>query len=95
MGKACGFSWEFSPAEAVREAVVNAAAHRDYRAAGSIDVRVFPDRLEVRNPGVLPEALSLSQLRLEHGSLLRNPLLAQALCLAAYRTPRAEVRTPL
>jgi len=78
------------PAEAVREAVVNAVAHRDYRAAGSIDIRVFPDRLEVRNPGVLPEGVDLSQLRLEHGSMPRNPLLAEALFLAAYRATKGK-----
>lgn len=38
----------------VREAVLNAACHRDYRAAGSIFVRQFARRLEVISPGGLP-----------------------------------------
>ena len=42
------------PEFAIREAIRNAIAHRDYTARGTaIDVRIFADRLEVRNPGGL------------------------------------------
>ncbi len=44
------------PEEAIREAVVNAVAHRDYShfARGShIQIRLFADRLEIQSPGGL------------------------------------------
>lgn len=39
------------PFKAVREAVVNAVAHRDYLAPGTIQLNIFDDRLEVQSPG--------------------------------------------
>jgi len=39
------------PFKAIREAVVNAVAHRDYEAPGYIQVSIFDDRLEVQSPG--------------------------------------------
>jgi len=47
--------WEY-PVEVLREALVNALAHRDYSplARGTpVQVRIFPDRLEVENAGGL------------------------------------------
>lgn len=34
-----------------REAILNAVTHRDYRAAGSIFVRQFGERIEIESPG--------------------------------------------
>ena len=52
------------PEDACREALVNAVAHRDYSIAGrSIEVLVFNDRLEIRNPGRLLSTVKLSELR--------------------------------
>ena len=42
----------------VREAVLNAVAHRDYRLGGSIFVRQFAKRLEVVSPGGLPPGIT-------------------------------------
>lgn len=42
------------PPEVVREAIVNAVAHRDYTSNGSVQVMRFADRLEIWNPGTLP-----------------------------------------
>ncbi|MGB5933496.1 MAG: helix-turn-helix domain-containing protein [Anaerolineae bacterium] len=39
------------PFKAIREAVVNAVAHRNYEAPGYIQVNIFDDRLEVQSPG--------------------------------------------
>ncbi len=47
--------WEY-PLEALREAIINATCHRDYRDSGNVQVRIFDDRLEVWSPGLLPEA---------------------------------------
>ncbi|MFN7899068.1 MAG: ATP-binding protein, partial [Synechococcaceae cyanobacterium] len=72
------------PPEVIREAVVNAVAHRDYTSNGSVQVMVFADRVEIWNPGSLPPSLSLAQLRQPHGSIPANPLLAEPLYLAQY-----------
>jgi ATP-dependent DNA helicase RecG len=72
------------PPEVVREAVVNAVAHRDYTSAGSVQVSVFADRVEVWNPGTLPAPLTTESLRQPHGSIPRNHRLCEALFLARY-----------
>ncbi len=72
------------PPEVVREAIVNAVAHRDYTSNGSIQVMLFSDRLEVWNPGTLPPSLTLAQLRQPHGSVPANPLVAEPLYLTKY-----------
>lgn len=65
------------PEEAVREALVNALVHRDYRLSGRVSLRIFNDRLEVWSPGGLALPISLDELA-QHGgaSFPRNPLLA-------------------
>jgi predicted HTH transcriptional regulator len=72
------------PPDVVREAIVNAVAHRDYTSNGSVQVMLFSDRLEVWNPGVLPPTLTLDKLKKPHGSVPGNPLLAESLYLAKY-----------
>lgn len=72
------------PKEVVTEAIVNAVAHRDYSDNGSVQVMLFADRLEIRNPGRLPPSLTLDKLRVPHGSVPGNPLLAEPLYLAEY-----------
>ena len=65
------------PEEAVREALVNALIHRDYRLSGRVSLRIFNDRLEIWSPGGLALPISLDDLA-QHGgaSFPRNPLLA-------------------
>jgi predicted HTH transcriptional regulator len=72
------------PKEVVTEAIVNAVAHRDYTSNGSVQVMLFADRFEVWNPGALPAALTLADLRRPHGSIPGNPLVAEPLYLAKY-----------
>ena len=72
------------PKEVVREAIVNAVAHRDYTSNASVQVMLFSDRLEVLNPGRLPPALTLEQLRQTHPSVPNNRLLARSLYLTQY-----------
>ncbi len=65
------------PAQAVREALLNALVHRDYRLTGRITLRIFDDRLEVWSPGGLPGQIQLDANSEAGGvSLPRNPLLA-------------------
>lgn len=72
------------PYEAVREAVINAVAHRNYASKSGVQVMLFADRLEVWNPGGLPEDLTVDQLRAPHSSVPRNRLLCEPLFLAHY-----------
>ena len=72
------------PHRAIREAVANAVAHRDYRISSTIDVALFDDRIEIWSPGSLPDGMTLDLLRKDHASVLRNAALAEMLYLAGY-----------
>ena len=72
------------PYKAVREAIVNAVAHRDYASNASVQVILFADRLEVWNPGDLPAGLTPEKLRKPHASIPRNPLIAEPLFWVRY-----------
>lgn len=43
---------------AVREALLNAVSHRDYRDGGSVFVRQFPRRIEIVSPGGFPPGIT-------------------------------------
>jgi predicted HTH transcriptional regulator len=72
------------PLESIREAIVNAVAHRDYTSKGSIQVMLFRNRLEIWNPGQLPTGITIEQLYQVHESFPNNPLIANPLYLAGY-----------
>jgi len=63
--------------EALREAIINAFCHRDYRDPDYIQIAVFKDRVEIRNPGRLYGSLTLDDLRKGYVSQRRNPLVAE------------------
>ncbi len=71
------------PATAVREALVNAVAHRDYHIGGRrIELLMYRDRLEVTSPGGLPGYITLQNIIEEHYS--RNPRLVNGLLQWGY-----------
>lgn len=72
------------PVEALREALVNAVAHRQYEDAGrKIMLEVFSDRVVISSPGMPPAPITLANLRKgRYRPCSRNPLLAQ--CLAYF-----------
>ena len=72
------------PKEVIQEAIVNAVAHRDYTSAASVQVSVFSDRIEVRNPGHLPPDLTFEDLKIKHNSRPRNHRIALPLYLTHY-----------
>jgi len=72
--------WEY-PINALREAIVNAICHRDYAYSSDITIGVFDDRVEISNPGTLPEPLTPEDLKKKHKSIPRNPLVANAFFL--------------
>ena len=52
------------PPVVVREALLNAVAHRDYSARGSaVQVRIYDDALEIESPGTLPGYVTVETLR--------------------------------
>lgn len=74
-----GFKAQHSyPERVVKEAIVNAVIHRDYRLNREIIIRIFDDRLEVDSPGVFPGAITAANIA-KAGSKARNPLIVKTL----------------
>jgi ATP-dependent DNA helicase RecG len=69
------------PVEALREAIINALAHRLYSSNGGVSLAIFEDRVEISNPGNF--SLDAASQRVEPGmaSNPRNPLIARVLYL--------------
>ena len=69
------------PVAALREALVNAVAHRSYDdRSRKVLLRIFSDRLEISSPGYPPQPLTLAKLRKGgYRPCSRNPLIAQTL----------------
>lgn len=72
------------PYRAIREAIANAVAHRDYRIASTVDIAIFDDRIEIWSPGDLPQGISLKDLHQPHQSVLRNGTIGELLYLVRY-----------
>lgn len=66
------------PERVVKEAIVNAVIHRDYRLNRDIFIRLFDDRIEVESPGVFPGNITPVNIG-RAGSKARNPVVAQNL----------------
>jgi ATP-dependent DNA helicase RecG len=66
------------PEIALREALLNAIVHADYRIHGPILVKQFKDRLEISNPGGLSGGITSENI-LRHEPVPRNPALVDAL----------------
>lgn len=60
------------PKEALREALVNAVAHRDYTVRGPIRLFVFDDRIEIHTPGRPPNGVDAEAMR-SGAHVVRNP----------------------
>lgn len=72
------------PRPALREAIVNAVAHRDYSLIGAQTLLyIFDDRIEIRSPGSLPNSVTLENVR-THYSKARNELIARVLFNMGY-----------
>ena len=72
------------PRPALREAIVNAVAHRDYSLDGAqILLYIFNDRIEIRSPGALPNSVTLQNIR-AHYSKPRNETIARVLFNLSY-----------
>jgi ATP-dependent DNA helicase RecG len=61
------------PRTVLREAVLNALAHRDYGLAGAtVDISIWDDRIEIQSPGSLPGHITEDNMRAEHYSRNRR-----------------------
>ncbi len=57
----------------LREAVVNAVAHKDYTVGAPIRVIIYEDRVEIRTPGKLPNSVTIDSMKIGGSHILRNP----------------------
>ena len=61
---------QYAP-EIIRELLVNAIAHKKYTISGDIFLEVYPDKLEITNPGNLP--IGITENNILHSRHRRNP----------------------
>lgn len=66
------------PEEALREAILNAVAHKDYSSGFPIQISVYADKLWIWNPGHLPLDWTVARLTEKHSSKPFNPDIANA-----------------
>lgn len=72
-----GRKWEY-PLEALREALINAVAHRDWTRSVEVEVALYADRLEITSPGALQNSMTVVKMLAGQRSP-RNPLLVDTL----------------
>ena len=73
------------PAEALREAVLNALCHRQYERYNlTIGIAIYDDRIEIENPGILPPQITPESILQPHLSYPYNPLIANVLYSTTY-----------
>lgn len=66
----------------LRELLLNAVVHRDYKSPSDIVIKIFDDRIVLTNPGKLYGKLRIEDLqRNDYVSSIRNRLLAEAFFL--------------
>ena len=79
------------PDRALREAVVNAIAHRDHAVLGSKSfVEVFTDRVDITSPGVLPNHITEAAALAGGNPRARNQLIANFLSVARLMEQRGR-----
>jgi len=72
------------PKEAVREALHNAVAHRDYTGGTPIQISVYKDKIMIWNYGQLPENWTIDTLQEKHSSIPHNPDISNAFFRIGY-----------
>jgi len=75
------------PVEALREAIVNAIAHRDWTRREEIEIVRYMDRLEVSSPGALQNSMTIEKMVAGQRSP-RNPLIVEVLRDCGYADAR-------
>jgi ATP-dependent DNA helicase RecG len=72
------------PKDALREALLNAVAHKDYTGPYPIQISVYADKIMIWNYGRLPENWTVEDLLNKHSSQPRNPDIATAFFRSGY-----------
>jgi ATP-dependent DNA helicase RecG len=72
------------PKDAVREAILNALAHKDYSMGVPIQISVYDEKLMIWNYGQLPEDWTVENLKQKHSSIPYNPDIANAFFRAGF-----------
>ncbi len=72
------------PKEAIREALLNAVAHKDYTGASPIQISVYKDKMMIWNFGELPENWTIDTLQKKHSSVPHNPDISNAFFRLGY-----------
>ena len=68
----------FYPRAALREAVINAFAHRDWTRAEEIELCAYNDRLAITSPGAMQNSMTVEKMIAGQRSA-RNPLIVEVL----------------
>jgi len=77
------------PIWVLQEAITNAVIHRDYSIQNDIQIRIFDNRIEIENPGVLPGHITVSNLRQER--FARNPIILRTLNRFGEEAPNLDI----
>jgi len=72
------------PEDALREALLNAVAHKDYTGPYPIQISVYLDKIMIWNYGKLPENWTVEDLLNKHSSQPHNPDIATAFFRSGY-----------
>jgi ATP-dependent DNA helicase RecG len=72
------------PENALREALLNAIAHKDYSSGIPIQIRVYDDKLSIWNSTQLPEEWTIKRLTEVHSSQPYNPSIANCFFRAGF-----------
>jgi predicted HTH transcriptional regulator len=82
------------PVRALEEAVTNALLHRDYLIQSSIRIFIFRNRIEIMSPGLLPNTVTIENIK-QGIQVARNPiLLSFAAKLSRHRYEELGLKIP-
>ncbi len=67
------------PERVVKEAITNAVIHRDYHIKRDIEIKIFEDRIEIKNPGLFPYNITRTNIGRVRSDGYRNDLIVKHL----------------
>ena len=75
-----GFRTSFAlPERAIKEGITNAVIHRDYYIKMDIEIKIFPNRIEITNPGLFPFNITKYNIGKERAMGFRNSAIVKTL----------------